>query len=295
MLLLSVLAQPFCAAEVETGSITLEYTHSDLTFAGQSVSLYRVARVTSEGECVLVPPFDAFPVNMNGITSNTEWQDTADTLSSYIVAEQLEADRTVLTDENGVARFTGLELGVYLVAGVSAPHEDGHYEFENFCIFLPTPQDDGTYDHDLNARPKSQFVANPIAPEMQTYRVTKVWKDSGSTSRPTQITVDILKDGVLHETVSLHADNNWTYQWQAVSGSKWSVVERDVPDGYKVAITQNDTIFQITNTGATESDRPQTGDTAALWLYVLAMCLSGFGLLIIAIGAKRRTDREKNQ
>ena len=45
----------------------------------------------------------------------------------------------------------------------------------------------------------------------------------------------------------------------------------------------------------TRTDLQKTGDTAALWLYVLAMCLSGFGLLIIAIGAKRRGNREKNQ
>lgn len=292
LLLMSMLARPFCAAELKTGSITLEYSKNGLVFAGQNISVYRVAEVTAQGECVPVPPFDSFPVNLNGITSNKEWQDTSNTLASYILSDQVSPDRTAVTDENGVARFDDLEPGVYLVAGVSVHHEDGYYEFENFCIFLPTPLDDGTHDYDLNAKPKSHFVSWPEEPEPVSYRVTKVWKDSGSrSSRPVQITVDLLKDGVLQDTVLLNAGNNWTYQWQAKAGEKWNVVERDVPDAYKVVITRNDTVFQITNTCIADHELPKTGDTAALWLYVVAMCLSGFGLLIIAIGAKRRAGK----
>ena len=296
LLLLSMLAQPFSAAEVRRGSITLEYSHSGENFADQPVSLYRVAEVTPEGECVLLPPFDSFPVNLNGITSNKEWQEVADTLVNYIVADQIQPDSVARTNEEGVALFPALDLGVYLVGGVTADREEGYYEFENFCIFLPTPQEDGTHDHDVEAKPKSEFVTWPVKPETVVYRVTKVWKDTGNrNSRPVQITVDLLKDGVVQRPVVLNAGNNWTYQWEAGAGEKWSVVERDVPDDYKVVITENGTAFQITNTYTAEIEVPKTGDTAALWLYVLAMCLSGLGLLLIAIAAKRRTGREKNQ
>ena len=63
----------------------------------------------------------------------------------------------------------------------------------------------------------------------------------------------------------------------------------------KETTEQSGTESSQTETDTEYDEVPKTGDTAALWLYVLAMCLSGIGLLIIAIAAKRRTSREKNQ
>ena len=298
LLLLSMLAQPFCASEMQTGSITLEYSYDGVPYPDQTVGIYRVAEIASNGDHTLIAPYDGFPVNIGGITAQKEWQDAADTLAAYITGNGLEPEKTALTDGNGIVVFENLEEGIYLISGVTISDDRGTCRFENFFLFLPSTGEDGTSSYAVAAKPKADFTPQEEdLPEYVTYQVVKVWKDSGHRdSRPNQITVDLLKDGALQETVRLHTDNNWTYQWQTEAGDgTWSVMERDVPDEYKVVITQNSTVFQVTNTYTAKTEVPKTGDTAALWLYVLAMCLSGFGLLIIAIGAKRRGNREKNQ
>lgn len=300
LLLLSMLAQPFSAGELQTGSISLEYSHSGAAYAGLEISIRRVADIAPNGDHKLSEPYDGFPVNIGGITSQNEWKNAAGTLATYIAAYQMAADHTAKTDENGLVVFDGLQEGIYLISGATAEDDRGVCRFEDFFIFLPTPGDDGKPNYDMTALPKGDFTPaeddGEDEPEFVPYQVVKVWKDTGNRNRrPSQITVDLLKDNVVQQTVILNASNNWNYRWQAEAGEKWSVVERDVPDDYRVVITENNTVFQITNTHVGHLEVPKTGDTAALWLYVLAMCLSGIGLLIIAIAAKRRTSREKNQ
>ena len=102
--------------------------------------------------------------------------------------------------------------------------------------------------------------------------------------------MDIYKDGALHETQILNADNNWTYTWY-ISGedhSKWTVAERTVPDGYKVTIQCNGSNFSVINTRQTPPDIPQTGDSATLMLWVLLMSFSGIMLVIVGINSRRR-------
>lgn len=298
LLLLCTLLQPLAAAAApNAGSLTLEYTHSGTAFAGQSIRIYRVADLAPDGSCDLTAPFDAYPVEIHGITTQKEWQNAAKTLTAYIIADGPEPDATARTDENGTAKFSGLELGVYLILGFDAANEQGSCRFESFFLFLPTPQDDGSRQFDLCAKPKGAFTPKPQTPSNVTYRVVKYWNDAGNrTKRPASITVDLLKNGRVQQTVILNPGNNWCYQWTAPEGDgSWSVVERDVPDDYRVVITGSGTVFQITNTHTEPSKPPKTGDTAALWLYVLVLCLSGLGLLIVAMGIKRRNDREKHR
>ena len=122
------------------------------------------------------------------------------------------------------------------------------------------------------------------------YKVVKLWKDANSSSRPTSVDVDILKDGAVHKSVTLNSENNWSYTWTATGGD-WSVVEKNVSDNYNVSISKNGTSFAITNTLPQDPvDKiPSTGDTAPLWLYVVIMCLSGLVLVILGvISAKNR-------
>ena len=101
----------------------------------------------------------------------------------------------------------------------------------------------------------------------------------------------ILKNGTLQETVVLSADNNWTYAWTTLEGnSTWSVVEKDVPDVYKVTIASSGSSFTITNyRSAPAGSPPQTGDSFALRPWLTVMILSGFLLIACGILQKRRS------
>jgi len=231
-------------------SLTLSYTQEGKAFSGLEIQIHRVAQVDVKGTYKLVSPYNTYPIHIYGITSQKEWREVASTLVSYITADQVSPYRTQKTDEAGTVVFSGLESGLYLVREVIAGSGSGTYLFQEFMVYLPTPTEQG-FEYDVLAKPKCSKYTPPVE-----YRVVKLWKDSShSDQRPGSVSVDILKDGVLQETVVLNPDNNWSWFWSALDGEgDWSVVERDVPDEYSVTITEQETVFVITNTRRSPDD-----------------------------------------
>ena len=266
-------------------SLTVIFSKDGYAFTDVPAEIYRVAKVYPNGNYGLIPPFSTFPVNIHGIKSQQEWKNVASTLSAYVQSQQIPADHTVLSDPEGRAAFEDLETGLYLVLGKTAENDKGIYVFEDFMIYLPTPADGG-YDYDMEARPKpAQFT-----PKTE-YTVKKLWKDSASSaSRPGSVTVDILKNGNVQETVVLNAGNNWSYTWSVPeSTDEWTVVEKDVPNRYKVTITSDGGVFTITNTAPSDPQLPpKTGDTVFPLPYILGMCLSGFLMILLSSRSRRK-------
>lgn len=273
------------------GSLELDYSSNGHGFSGLEIEIYRVAEINPNGTYRLIDPFDGFPVKIQSITSQKEWRDAANTLAAYITADRISPTAKKQTDNSGKVKFTDLATGIYLVMGVSAETEDKIYRFENFCVFLPRPQPDGTQNYHLQAKPKSSVIPKPEEPEDVKYQVVKLWKDAGSRNqRPVRISVEILKNGILQDTVILNSENNWTHIWYAPEGDDiWTVVEKDVPDAYTVVITENDNVFTITNTRpAPPGLPPKTGDTFPLRSWLAVMSLSGILLMICGILQKRK-------
>ena len=267
-------------------SLVLHYQKEGVAFADLQIGVYRVAEAFADGSFQLIEPFASYPINIHGITTQEQWNHAAQTVDAYIVADRITPDYELMTDENGTVCFSKVDTGLYFVPGVVAENTSGTYVFNQFMIYVPTPLPDGTYVYDVEANPK----CTGFVPKNQ-YSVTKLWQDGGNRDlRPEEVTVDIYKDGALHETQILNADNNWTYTWY-VSGedhSKWTVAERTVPDGYKVTIQCNGSNFSVINTRQTPPDIPQTGDSATLMLWVLLMSFSGIMLVIVGIYSRRR-------
>ena len=290
-LCLLLCVQVFAAESVDLErdcSLTLHYTQRDAALAGQEIALYRAGDVHENGTYVLTL---AYPVEIQGITSEAEWQEAAATLSAYLMADAVTPHYTATTGETGTVSFTGLTPGLYLIRGLSAAVPEGTCVFADFFLFLPR-NESGSYTYDVDANPKhASFV-----PTGEEYSVLKLWKDAGAAAeRPGEVQVDILKDGVLAESVTLSAANDWRYSWSAPAGHSFTVVERNVPQGYTVTVTENQTSFVITNTAPPDTDNPQTGDSAPILLYILLLCLSGMALVILGIWALRRKNHEKNR
>lgn len=267
-------------------SLTISYQKDGATFPDLTVGIYRVAQAFPDGKFELIEPFSSYPVNIHDIMAQEQWTNAANTLNAYIVSNHVTPDKQTHTNAEGVAAFTDLETGLYLVEEVVAENSNGTYVFNRFMVYLPTPQPDGSYQYAVSARPKcTNFV-----PRTQ-YTVTKLWQDSGNqASRPQEVSVEIYRDGQLYETQILSQSNNWTYSW-SVSGdqySTWTVTEPSVLSPYKVTVRENGSSFTIINTWHTPTDAPQTGDTFAPLPWIIMMCLSGIVLVILGIYGRRR-------
>lgn len=266
-------------------SLQLDYSREGIPFPDLTVQIYRVAEAFSDGSFQLIAPFSGYPVNIHGITSQTEWQNVATTLRAYITANQVQPTCTATTNAEGLAVFEGLQTGLYLVFGVITEQETGLYQFRDFMIYLPTPIDGEGFQYDMQAKPKcSHFV-----PYTQ-YSLRKLWQDPGNeTARPEQVLVDIYRDGVLQETVSLNADNNWCYSWRSeADGAVWTITEQSVPDHYHVVISQVENAFILTNTDPSVIDPPDTGDTFPFSLALVLLCVAGFALILLSTLRERK-------
>lgn len=268
-------------------TMTLQYSQDGTGFPDLEISVYRVARANADGTFDLTYPYNALPVNIYGIKSQTEWDLVASTFKSFILADDVAPTRTEKTDPAGTVVFDELRTGLYLVMGTTAENNSGIYEFNTFMIYVPTPGQNGTFDYDVEAAPKCiKYV-----PKTQ-YTVVKLWKDTGYTaSRPTSVTVEIYKNGVQQESVILNKDNNWTYTWYVPENQDgvWTVTEKVVPANYTVTIGEKDGIFTVTNTRkADPSSPPKTGDMYPLWPAVLTMSISGTLLILLGIYFMRK-------
>jgi len=267
-------------------SLTLHYQKDGIAFADLSVEIYRVAEAFTDGSFQLIEPFASYPINIHDITMQDQWKNVAQTLCSYIVADQVVPDREGNTDAKGQICFSELKTGLYFVPEVIAENNNGTYIFNQFLIYVPTPQPDGSYNYMVVAYPKcTNFVPK------EQYTVTKLWQDGGnSNARPQEVTIDIYKDGVLQESQILHAENNWSYTWYVSSEDRgqWVVTERSVPENYKVTIQQNGSHFSVINSCQTTPEIPQTGDNTTLLPWILIMGFSGIMLMFLGFYSRRR-------
>ncbi len=102
--------------------------------------------------------------------------------------------------------------------------------------------------------------------------VKKVWVlDDGGTATDS-VTVDLLRNGSVYDTVTLRASSGWTYTWTGLNDSyTWTLEESGIPDGFTSSVSKRGEIWTITNDDIAEekdsdeeaSEQPdQPGDPA---------------------------------
>lgn len=119
-----------------------------------TVNLYKVASIDSAGRYTAIDPFSSLKSSLEAVDSETnaaEWNEMAVTALGFVT----DADGELMTPEDGLGKgvtpetkvieFTGLEVGLYLVA--AAPVETNYYtyNFSPYLVSLP----DNEYDAEV--------------------------------------------------------------------------------------------------------------------------------------------------
>ena len=287
-------------------ALTLSYQSGRTPLSGAKFSLYRVADADETGQLRVRSEFDAFDLDIRG-KNDSAWRKMAQTLESYVLRNDMTPEDSGKTNKNGELSFPTdgktLRAGLYLVIG--AWHEQGgyYYDAEPFLVMLPTQDmDENEWVYDVEASVKYDRTPVPDEPETITRKVLKVWDDDGyEDERPQEITVDLLKNGKVYDTVKLNRKNNWRYTWDDLDASaRWTVSERTA-EGYAVTITREGITFVVTNTRRpdrmppkepdtparpSQPGRPSLPQTGAVWWPVEAM--AALGLVFLIVGALDR-------
>ena len=274
-------------------SLTISYCSGGIAFSELPVKLYKIADVSADYQYTLTSSFEKSNLILNGIQTVGEWNVIRSTLETFILANEVAADFNAVTDFEGKASFDALKPGLYLAIKERIIKDETTYVFDSALIALPGLSADGLWQYQVDVTSKSEIIPPSEDDEEIELKVLKLWKgDSGSSARPTTIEVEIFRNSISYQTVTLSEDNHWTYTWSAKDDSSdWKVVERNIPTGYTITIEERETSFVLTNTLNRDvpdnPDSSQTGDTSNIMLWVILMIVSGSMFIILGITGKR--------
>ena len=257
-------AQNFDSDRVGSISVTLMDQDGETPIPGAELSLYHVATVTLNSNNNLSYTFtDAFENCGCGLADPT----LAVKLCTFLEENSVSAIK-LATDADGKVTFSNLPLGLYFVQQTNAV--EGYAPCTSFLVTVPNKTADA-YVYDVNASPKTDIA------RITDITIKKVWNTGASSKATESVTVQLLLDGVVIETATLNAQNNWQVTYTDMPESDaYSILEENVPKGFTATYSQNGYVFTVTNTGALA----QTGQL--IWpIPVLAMA----GLCLITVGA----------
>lgn len=289
-LLLLIPVTAMAAGSVDTeakGTLTVSCKFGDLALKDVPVKLYRICKVKSTGELEPLEGYTDYDQLTKGGKDDEAWRELAAQLETKLLEDETLPDYSSVTGEDGIARFTELPVGLYLILGTQTQVEGYIYKTTPSFVLLPQlDKEQNTWNY------RAAVTLKPAqSPVLQDLTVYKKWKDSCHTSRrPKSITVKLLCDGEQYgDSVELSSKTDWKYTWKDLDvNHEWTVSE-DKLTGYKnpVITKTNDTTFVITNTCSDPGGSwlPQTGQ---LWWPVPLLIAGGLACLIIGLLRRRK-------
>lgn len=305
-LLLSLAGQAMAAGDIDTEkavTLTLSYQDEYLPISGARFSLYQVARAKKTGELTICEDFAPYEesIDIRGRTDETDaaWRALALTLEGFVLRDKISPIDEGKTDEDGLLSFPTSEdvtllPGLYLVVGRRHLQGEYYYDPQAFLIMLPTiDTEENVWQYHMAVLVK--YDRRPARGDTpgEDQSVVKIWEDGGaSTSRPGSITIDLLQDGELYDTVALTKENNWRYTWKGLdSRHRYLAVER-VPAGYAARTEREGNTIVLTNyaefSQSTTEHAGKLPQTGALWWPVGVLGVCGAGCLLLSGIIKKR-------
>ena len=279
-------------------SLTVTAVYAQKPISGMRFDAYRISSVDEFGELTVIDRYRDFADELDIRGENdTAWQNMAQTLAREILLDpDLKPSRSAVTNSDGVAVFTDIPMGLYLVPGSTIRKNGYVYSTSPFFVMLPEQDlSSNTWNYNVvaNAKPGQE-------PVRADYEVIKVWKDScHKDQRPKSIAISLICDGEIYDTITLPHDGAWSYTWKNLdTNHQWTVTEEketgykepDVQqEGYRFIVT-NTCNKSTTSTGSGKSTLPQTGQ---LWWPVPVLIAAGLLFVVIGLVRRRGTIDEK--
>lgn len=238
LMIFSITTTAYCETD-KRGSITVNFERDDVEF-----EIHKIGYL-SDGAIELYDAYECYSVNMDS-------KNAAYTLTAYIKRDKLEPYGTAVTDAKGRARFTDLERGIYLVIGENFDREGLVYRFESSIVSLPYVEND-TEHWDLDVEIKYEKEVYEYG-EIEI-KVLKVWLRNHLGNNTPNVTIQLLRNWEVYDTIVLNDENDWKHKWDNLDNRYfWCVVESSLARGFFVDIELDGDMHTVSNTG--EMDYP---------------------------------------
>lgn len=278
------------AATTAEGSLTVTYQYQEAALNNADINLYRLADWSAKGGYTPTGDFanhTAYPVDWDILNADQQTlRDFANTMAGYIAVNKPTAENTLKTDSAGVATFNQLKDGLYLA--VVAPYQGNVLTCQTaaMLVALLNVHKDAADQRTLSIEPKADCAVPPTT----TISVTKVWKDKDQSKRPESVTMNLLQDGKIYDSIMLNNANDWKYTWKGLQAKhEYTVVEANMPGNYTALVDRENNDYTVTNTAKTESAK--TGASVAI-IAVIVVVLAAAGIAIAVVVRKKNTSED---
>lgn len=243
-------------------SITLNEVGNDLKVSGADIAIYKVADAITEDSNL------SFDYMDNLEEYETMLNDGIITDEMVKIIEESEVvNYSGVTNHLGKVEFTDLDLGLYLI--MQTNEIEGFSSIEPFLVYIPKVIEN-QWVYDVETFPKVDII------RLFDLSVEKVWNISTDSKIPSEVSIELLKEDKVVDTIVLNNENSWNYIWKQIElDDDYSVREKNVPDGYTVTYKKDGNKFIVTNT----KSLVQTGRS----IFVIPV-IAILGLMFIVIG-----------
>lgn len=290
----SVFAMPF--NRTEKGTITITVVSDSVNVNNIEYRLYKIADFyANKYEFLLNGDFSESGISLNfdKNTTDEEIKNKIDTLNGFIINNNITPNYVGYTND-GELIFDDLSNGLYFLTGpISYIYEgEDYYSYKPQSTFVAVPSVvDGEYKFDVEVVNKytKDFTGTDDDSPFTELSVVKKFNDAGyENDRPSEIIVDLLKNNVLFDTVTLNESNNFSHKWKYLerkdgdTNNVWKVEER-VPDNYQDSYDYEGRKVTITNTRVTPPNTPdpELPNTGVLWWPVPILLTVGIASMVI--------------
>ena len=185
---------------------------------GLNVFVCKIADMKDDSY-VLTDDFNDSGLSISGIISDSSEANAID-IYKYIKENNIASVSEV--SKEGKAVFSSLDQGIWLVYCA----DDQEYRFNPYFVFLPQIVD-GVSNYDVTSKPKIE--ENSL--NNKSIYVIKKWDDNNNSAnkRPESISVDLLLNEEVIDTVELSESNGWSHTFKSlVNEGSYTVKERSV-------------------------------------------------------------------
>lgn len=256
----------------EKGSIeiTLFEKNDNVKIEGAELTIYKVADAYEENHNL----FLKYVSELSSCNVSLEDLESASVTSN--IEKCIPSDYngiSKLTNQDGNVKYDNLDLGLYLIKQTNKV--DGFSKIDSFLAMIPK-EIDNSWEYNIKATPKTDII------RVMDINVRKVWNTSNNNTNhgvnlPKSITIELLLNDEVVDTVKLNNENEWKHTWTDLPKSDSYIVrEINVPKGWTVTYQKEDNSFIVTNT----STLVQTGQM--LWI-VLLIGMIGIVFIIISL------------
>ena len=245
-----------------TINITLNDSINNNAIEGANIKIYKLAEAYSKNSNLAFSYHEDLEQCQKNIEEEILNEETLKCIyNSNLITENEN------TNDLGYVYFDNLDLGLYLIEQTNAV--EGYSKIDPFLVYIPQVENNN-WIYDIKATPKTDII------RLMDIIVEKKWDIVNSSTRPNEVTIELLKDKEVIDTIVLNDENNWTYTWYQIEESDlYEVLEKNVPEGYTDTYRQEGNKFIVTNT----KTLVQTGQNILI-IELLAI----FGLIFITTG-----------